>query len=120
MSVIERPEVLPGIGRAISRVAALHSAYVERFDHPFVFALLPTAVVFLAVSAAGEVSGWNRTAGFLALFAIKFVFLWSLAYASFYGLGYAQRFVEYWRVGTREHGSRGAFLAAELRRRLGQ
>lgn len=117
MSVIDRERILPGLGRAISRVSAAHAAYVEYFDHPFLFALFPAAAVAAVLGVAFQLVGWAWGAGFMALFAVKFVALSTLGYASMHGLDAGQRLVERYRVERAEHESASAALRAALLRR---
>lgn len=78
-------------------------AYVERFEHPYLFSLLPITVLLFALAVVADQLGWDAVAGFLALYSVIAVFVWVLGYAAFYLLRYGNRALRWWRVsqGTR-------------------
>lgn len=73
-------------------------AYTERFEHPYLLALVPVAGLLFALSAAAEVAGINTVAGFLALYAMVALIICAVGYVGIYSLSYSTEVLRQWRI----------------------
>ncbi|SDK55190.1 hypothetical protein [Natronorubrum texcoconense] len=73
-------------------------AYTDRFDHPYLLALVPVAGVLLGLSAVAEIAGINSVAGFLALYAMVALIICVIGYAALYTLAYSTEVLRQWRI----------------------
>lgn len=72
--------------------------YMEYFEHPYLFSLLPITLLLFAVGFAAQTAGLVKVAGFLGLYAMVTIILFMLGYTGFYSLRYGGRVLRWWRV----------------------
>lgn len=72
--------------------------YMEQFEHPYLFTLLPIMISLFALSFVAQSLGKNMIAGFLALYAMIAIIVWLLGYVAFYSLGYGRQALQWWRI----------------------
>ena len=72
--------------------------YMECFEHPYLFTLLPITALLFATGFVAELLDVNKVAGFLGLYAMIALLLWLLGYLAFYSLQYGEQTLRWWRI----------------------
>ncbi|GAB7018303.1 hypothetical protein [Halostagnicola bangensis] len=72
--------------------------YMEQFEHPYLFALIPAAVVFLAMAVVASSIGSDFAAGFLTLYASVMLVLCGLGYATLLLFAFSTQYLRQWRI----------------------
>lgn len=72
--------------------------YMERFEHPYLFALIPIGGILLALSATASVMLSDTWAGFLALYAMVMLILCVIGYGGIITIAYGTEFLRQWRI----------------------
>ena len=72
--------------------------YVERFEHPYLFALVPVGAVLFGLALVAHGVGWDFGAGFLTLYAIVMFVICSIGYLAFASLKFTTQGLRWWRI----------------------
>lgn len=72
--------------------------YKERFEHPYLFALVPAAGVFFAVAVGASTIGSHYLAGFLSLYASVMLILCGLGYMTLSLFAFTTKYLRQWRI----------------------
>lgn len=73
-------------------------AFTERFEHPYLFALVPAAGVLLGLAVGADVTGADFAAGFLTLYAMVALIVCTVGYLGIYSLAYSTEVLRQWRI----------------------
>lgn len=77
-------------------------SYVERFEHPYLFTLVPIACLLFGLAFVADAIGWDFRAGFLALFAIVALIDCLIGYLAFGTLKFTTQTLRWWRIRSLE------------------
>lgn len=72
--------------------------YKERFEHPYLLALVPLAGVLFVIAVAADAIGSNRVAGFMTLYAMGMLIMCTIGYIGLISLAYSTEFLRQWRI----------------------
>ncbi|NGM69805.1 hypothetical protein G6M89_12435 [Natronolimnobius sp. AArcel1] len=72
--------------------------YMERFEHPYLFALIPAAGVFFAAAVGATAIGSDFVAGFLSLYASVMLVLCALGYGTIALFSFSTKYLRQWRI----------------------
>ena len=75
--------------------------YMEQFDHPYLFTLVPIAAVLIALAAVASAMGANVAAGFLTLYSAVMLIICGIGYAALIGFAYSTEALRQWRIKRR-------------------
>lgn len=73
--------------------------YMQRFEHPYLLALVPIAMGLLGLSAIAQTLGSYQVAGFLALYAMVATIICVIGYTAIISLKYSAQKLQEWRIG---------------------
>lgn len=72
---------------------------MERFEHPYLLALVPIAAALLGLSAVAQSLGSYQAAGFLALYSMVAIIICAIGYTAIITLKYSTQKLQEWRIG---------------------
>ncbi len=72
---------------------------MQRFEHPYLLALVPIAAGLLGLSALAQSLGSYQAAGFLALYAMVAMIICTIGYGAIITLTYSTQKLQEWRIG---------------------
>lgn len=73
--------------------------YMQRFEHPYLLALVPIAMGLLGLSAVAQTLGSYQAAGFLALYSMVALIICTIGYVALFTLTYSTQKLQEWRIG---------------------
>lgn len=76
--------------------------YMERFEHPYLFALVPITGLLIGVAAIAELLGSHVVAGFVTLYGMVTLIICLLGYLGLYSLAYSTEALRQWRIRNSE------------------
>ncbi|MEY7848519.1 hypothetical protein AB7C87_04865 [Natrarchaeobius sp. A-rgal3] len=82
--------------------------YMDRFEHPYLFTLVPVAGLLLVLGVIVDVTGiagpryTNFIAGFLALYAVVALIICALGYVALYSISFTTEALRQWRIDRSE------------------
>lgn len=75
--------------------------YMEQFDHPYLFTLVPVAAVFFGLAVVASSMGANLAAGFLTLYSAVALIICFFGYAALGAFAYSTEALRQWRIKRR-------------------
>lgn len=72
--------------------------YMERFEHPYLLALVPVAGVLLGLGLVAELLAFHMVAGFLGLYAMVALIICLIGYFGFVSLRFSTQALRRWRI----------------------
>ncbi|WP_263019694.1 hypothetical protein [Natronobiforma cellulositropha] len=72
--------------------------YMERFEHPYLLALVPIAGVLLGLGVVAETAGYNTVSGFLGLYTMVLLIICLIGYIGLFSLKYSTQVLRRWRI----------------------
>lgn len=75
--------------------------YMERLDHPYLFALVPVAAVLFGLSVVAHLFSADTWAGFLVLYSVVMLILCGIGYGTMFSFAYSTEALRQWRVKRR-------------------
>lgn len=72
--------------------------YLERFNHPYLFTLVPIGCLLFALAIGADAMGMTTRSAFLGLYAIVMVIICTIGYLAFGTLRFATQTLAWWRI----------------------
>ncbi|RKD95554.1 hypothetical protein [Halopiger aswanensis] len=72
--------------------------YMEKFEHPYLLALVPIACVLFTFAVIASVLGANTWAGFLALYTMAVLIICVIGHIAVYTIAYSTEVLRQWRI----------------------
>lgn len=72
--------------------------YMDRFEHPYLLALVPVACILFVCAVAASTLGYDSAAGFLALYTMVALIICLIGYVAIYALAYSTEVLRQWRI----------------------